>query len=122
MRGGKLTCSRKHPDNNSDSITLSCVDYKNKIFNSFDKIASVTTGWVEYYDEQLKSKYWYNWDTGEATWLPPSPTPTPSPTLSPTPTPTPTPTPNSGGKRKLRTKRRKPRKKGRKTRIIKQTK
>lgn len=29
------------------------------------------TGWQEYWDEQAQAKYWYNYETGEATWTKP---------------------------------------------------
>jgi hypothetical protein len=70
MRGGKLTCNRKETDE-SGCVTLSCVDYEKKIFNSFDKTECAKRGWKEYYDDVAKGRYWYNWDTGEATWISP---------------------------------------------------
>jgi len=65
--GGKLTCKRKSIDN--DCIEFSCVDYEKQIYNSKPHI--ICPKWSEYYDETAKSKYWYNKETEEATWINP---------------------------------------------------
>lgn len=69
MRGGKLSCKRTK-DVDSDCLTVSCVDYEKGIFNSFKQIDcnKEQSGWVRYFDVEAKAYYWYNHDTGEATW------------------------------------------------------
>jgi hypothetical protein len=79
MKGGKLTCNRSSADNEG-CIKLKCVDYEKGMYNSFTREECNKNGWVEYFDEEAKARYWYNWDTEEATWL----------------------NPNKGGKRKSR--------------------
>ena len=72
MKGGKLTCNRKDFDE-SGCLTLSCVDYDNKKFNSFNQSeCNKPTGWVKYFDVKANSYYWYNYDTGEASWINPN--------------------------------------------------
>jgi len=70
MKAGKLTCRRtKEYDTNCQ--TLHCVDYEKNIYNSFDKQeCNIHEGWVKYWDVNAKAYYWYNWTTGEATWIP----------------------------------------------------
>ena len=72
MKGGKLTCNRTE-DSDSDCLTLSCVDYEKKIFDSFKQsdCAISPKGWKKYRDDEAQANYWYNHDTGEATWLDP---------------------------------------------------
>ena len=72
MRGGKLTCNRTE-ECESDCLTLSCVDYEKGIFDSFNQVeCNPTQGWKKYRDDEAEANYWYNHDTGEATWLDPS--------------------------------------------------
>jgi len=72
MKGGKLTCNRTE-DSNSECLTLSCVDYEKHIFDSFTQTDCDVSpkGWKKYRDDEAKANYWYNHDTGEATWLDP---------------------------------------------------
>jgi hypothetical protein len=72
MRGGKLTCNRTE-EGDSDCLTLSCVDYEKGMFNSFKQVdCNIPQGWKKYRDDEAQANYWYNHDTGEATWLDPS--------------------------------------------------
>ena len=72
MKGGKLTCNRTE-DSESNCLTLSCVDYEKHIFDSFTQTDCDISpkGWTKYRDDEAKANYWYNHDTGEATWLDP---------------------------------------------------
>ena len=49
-------------------------DYSTDYYSSggeYDQAAQNPTGWQEYWDEQAQAKYWYNYNTGEASWTPP---------------------------------------------------
>jgi|LakMenEpi03Aug12_release.lakeMendotaPanAssembly.Ray.scaffolds.fasta_scaffold1185682_2 hypothetical protein len=72
MKGGKLRCTRRE-DSVPGCIVLSCVDYEEGIFNGFKEIDCDETpeGWKKYYDVNAKANYWYNHNTGEATWIDP---------------------------------------------------
>jgi len=56
---------------NKICFKFGCFDYIKQI--NFEKVEcdEILTGWHPYYDEIAKAKYWYNWDTGEATWIDP---------------------------------------------------
>lgn len=70
MNAGKLTC-RRTDEYDTHCHTLHCVDYEKRIFDSFQKKECRTPqGWVKYWDGNAQANYWYNWDTGEATWIP----------------------------------------------------
>jgi len=49
-------------------------DYSTDNYESggYETDAADTGGWAEFWDEQAKAKYWYNHNTGEATWTAPA--------------------------------------------------
>ena len=90
--GGKLTCHREKTEDNC--ITDKCVDYEKEIIDAIKHTDCTTDAkkndWRMYYDEEAEAYYWYNNETGEATWIPQK---------------------NEGGKSKKRQKKRKTNKK-----------
>ena len=72
MKGGTLRCNRTE-ERDSECLTLSCVDYEKGMFNSFKQVeCNPTKGWKKYRDNEADANYWYNHDTGEATWSDPA--------------------------------------------------
>jgi len=81
MKGGKLRCER-NSDSEPGCIAFSCVDYEKGIYDSYKEIDcdESVEGWKEYkaphawgkyFDDEAKANYWYNRDTGEASWIDP---------------------------------------------------
>ena len=72
-KGGKLSCRRDDIQDDENCIKIKCVDFEKKIFNSFsnDRCEKLNDEWTKYYDPIAKSNYWYNSETGEATWINP---------------------------------------------------
>ena len=77
-RGGKLTCKRMpvEPDAesmDSNCIQIKCVDYEKGLYDSTPMVdCTMNRDWTEYYDEEVKARYYYNKSTGEASWLNPT--------------------------------------------------
>ena len=87
MKGGELRCRRDEKDDDG-CIKIVCIDRDkameeiknvtdrteiNKIFNKkYEyKECDKKNGWKKYYDAIAAANYWYNWDSGEATWVKP---------------------------------------------------
>jgi len=71
MKGGKLTCRRVRPDK-QNCIKLKCIDREKNIHDGFEtEECDIKTEWEKYRDDQALANYWYNWKTGEATWINP---------------------------------------------------
>jgi hypothetical protein len=72
QNGGELRCNRI--PGNDKCISVSCVDYEKGIFNSNVKTKCSNEKnnkkWIKYYDDQANANYWFNNETGEATWIP----------------------------------------------------
>jgi hypothetical protein len=69
-----IVCRRREFYNNNDKscINFRCFDY-NKLKNfEIDDCDEEPKGWKRYYDKYVQARYWYNWDTGEATWIDPN--------------------------------------------------
>jgi hypothetical protein len=87
MKGGELKCRRDEKDDDG-CIKIVCIDrekameeVKNvtdpteryEIFNKkYEyKECDKKNGWKKYFDAIAAANYWYNWDSGEATWVEP---------------------------------------------------
>ena len=68
MKGGELSCNRTEIGNNC--ITVSCVDYAREMYNS-NTFTECINGWSKHWDTSAKGHYYYNKNTGVATWIPP---------------------------------------------------
>jgi len=74
MKGGKLGCNRKPPE---DGVTDDCIIYKcrdlTKSHETFElKSCDNKRGWEQFFDNEAKSTYWFNHETAEARWTEPS--------------------------------------------------
>ena len=71
QKGGTPTCNRVETDD-INCITVRCVDYQKGKFNSKpETVCYNKSEWLEFFDEVVQSKYWYNQKTGESTWINP---------------------------------------------------
>eukprot|EP01041_Mallomonas_annulata_P005871 gene5871-11861_t len=56
----------------SDAMTDYSTDHDGSEGNYTDsEFGDTASGWQEFWDEQAQAKYWYNYETGEATWTRP---------------------------------------------------